>query len=193
MGAVEDKFLESDMFQKLRHRSHTMAKIVAHVERNWVNLNQIIETGTAYIPDCWSGHGQSTLVWDWLSEELGCDVLSIDINPDASAKTETKRVEYATGDSIKILSQLPERTVSRCGLLYLDSFDWQKETSFHSSFHHLSELATVWAQLPNGCMVAVDDRHSAFEGKHVLVAAFMEKMGIKPVFAEYQIAWIKPF
>ena len=196
MGVIEEKFIDSEMFLKLRHRSHTMAKMVEHVESS--HLDYIIETGTAYIKDCWGGHGQSTLVWDWLVGELQPErdlrVISIDMNREGidNAREQTKFVSFVCGDSVTVLNDLPDEKLRKCALLYLDSYDWQPETALESSFHHLAELAAVWSGLPSGCMIAVDDRHSADRGKHLFVAQFMEKLRIKPRFAAYQIAWIKP-
>lgn len=185
------------MFQKLRHRSYTMSRLVAHVEGSPHRV--IIETGTAYIKDCWSGHGQSTLVWDWLIRESRkrdrfLAAVSIDLNPEGikAAAEQTEFVSYRCGDSVKILAEIEPDLLSQCALLYLDSFDWQPHCAVESSFHHLAELAAVWRLLPSGCMIAVDDRHSSTAGKHLFVAQFMVQLGIKPAFAESQIGWVKP-
>lgn len=197
MAAIHQEFLNSEMFRKLKHRSWTMGQMVEHVENSWVmgQSNFIIETGTAWNPDDWQFHGQSTLVWDWVCQMIPeMSAVSIDIRKEASdhAREKTQRVSFVTGDSVKMLHEMAPGILVHTRLLYLDSFDWSPELNIESAFHHVCELAAVWPLLPSGCMVAVDDRHSADRGKHFLVQEFMKKLGIEPVFAEYQIAWVKP-
>jgi trans-aconitate methyltransferase len=192
---VSEEFISSKMFRDLCYRSHTMAKMVEHVEKSVVQgkLNQIVETGTAWDRGNWGGQGQSTLVWDWLAKRLpDLSVISIDIRDIAveTASSQASNVRFICGDSVRALSKIENPESIR--LLYLDSFDWTEQLNLDSSFHHMAELATIWPLLPSGCMVAVDDRHDALKGKHWLVAAFMQKLGISPVFEEYQIGWIKP-
>jgi SAM-dependent methyltransferase len=185
------------MFRKLKLRAYTMSKMVGHVEDACAknNCSAIIETGTARIKDNWGGDGQSTLVWEWLCQQIvGLRAVSIDITPEhvAAAREQVKRVQVIEGDSIKTLAHLSRELVENCRLLYLDSFDWHPEHAMDSMFHHMAELATVYADLPSGCLIAVDDRHSRDQGKHFMVQAFFEKLGIEPLFAEYQIGWVKP-
>jgi cephalosporin hydroxylase len=189
MACLEQEFLDSEMFRKLKHRSHTMAAMVAHVE---THPGLIIETGTSWDHGNWFGQGQSTLIWDWLCSKLpDVTAVSIDIRQEGVdvAKAQTQHVKYVTGNSVLML---PTLDLAKTTLLYLDSFDWTPELDFESSFHHLAELTTVWAKLPSGCMIVVDDRHEVARGKHWMVDGFMRKLGVKPVFAEYQIGWIKP-
>jgi hypothetical protein len=192
MGSVKERFIDSKMFHDLKHRSYTMAEMIGHLETS--KLPWIVETGTARITGNWGGDGQSTLVWDWVSEHLQKKVLSIDMNLEAvnNASAQTKNVKYICADSVQTLNNLDADVVQNIGLLYLDSFDWAPEIHLDSSFHHMAELAAVWRYLPSGCLIVVDDRHSPEQGKHFMVAAFMDKLGIEPLFAEYQIGWIKP-
>lgn len=174
-----------------------MAKIVGHLETVLSGKSGwIVETGTARVEGCWEGHGQSTLIWDWLAEKLSprLGVISIDLVQEhiQIAQSQVSRVTFIRGDSVQMLSGLSQNLIEKTALLYLDSFDWTPELAFESAAHPLCELTTVWAHLPSGCLVVVDDRHSAHQGKHVMVDGFMRKMGIEPLFAEYQIGWIKP-
>ncbi len=155
----------------------------------------IVETGTAWDEENWDGQGQSTRVFDWVAEFLKrgkTSVVSIDIRKEASdyARKHTQNVDYIIGDSVSTLSkfQFPEQI----GLLYLDSFDWTQDLNLQSAFHHMMELATVWAKLPSGCMVVVDDRHGDGKGKHWAVEGFMQTLGIEPAFKNHQMGWIKP-
>ncbi len=153
----------------------------------------IIETGTAWDKDNWEGQGQSTLIWDWICGRTKHEAYSIDLNPEAAkhALDHTMNVELITGDSVKTLSSMADRILENCVLLYLDSYDWSPEANLDSAFHHMAELTCVWSKLPAGCMIVVDDRHGDMKGKHFMVELFMDKLGIKPVFKDYQIGWVK--
>jgi hypothetical protein len=201
MGSLKDLFVASEMFGRLEHRAVTMASAIEHIERvhqkgfggNASGLNKIVETGTSRIEGNWAGDGQSTLVWDWVASYLDISVTSIDLNPEyveIAKKQTSTRIEYICADSVESLSKMAN--IESIGLLYLDSFDWAPEINLVSAFHHLAELATVWAKLPSGCLVMIDDCHEEFQGKHVMVYLFMKKLGIEPAFTGYQAGWIKP-
>jgi hypothetical protein len=154
----------------------------------------VIETGTAWDEGNWEGQGQSTIVWDWLAgHRPGLEIHSIDIRPEAieTAQTQTSRITFHCGDSPKVLNSLSDDVLSRCCVLYLDSFDWTPQLNIQSSMHHLGELCAVWAKLPKGCLIAVDDRHGNDAGKHLMVEAFMKCLGYEPIFKNHQIGWIK--
>ena len=193
MTAIVSEFTQTPFFPELSHRGPSFARMVDHVERNR-SLTQVIETGTARIAGNWGGDGQSTLIWDWLADRLPITVTSIDIEPEAVAiaRSQVKHVEFIVGDSVCALAAMRPEKLRRTALLYLDSYDWTPETHLESAFHHLAELASVWAYLPSGCMIAVDDVHGQFVGKHVMVYRFMSKLGIEPAFAGSQAGWIKP-
>jgi hypothetical protein len=197
MGSIKNQFIESWMFQRLKTRAFTMAQIVGYLEEEIPKheSNWIIETGCARIKDNWEGDGQSTLVWDWLISKFDfLNATSIDLIEEHCelAKKEAPKVIIQQGDSIIKLNELHPIIVKNCRLLYLDSYDWAPETQMDSAYHHLSELMSVWARLPQGCLIVVDDRKTATLGKHQLIAPFMDHLGIKPVFVETQIGWIKP-
>lgn len=165
----------------------------------------IIETGSAWDKDNWEGQGQSTLIWDWLLKLVNkpkpnettlpiLHALSIDITPTSTenAKAQCSSVCFICGDSVATLNGLDKDLFEKCGLLYLDSFDWTAETNLEAAFHHIAELAAVWRLLPDGCMVIVDDRHGDQKGKHWMVEAFMGHYLKKdPVFKNHQIGWVK--
>ena len=195
--SLKTQFTDEPFFAKLRHRAYGFMKIIEHVEglSRQFSTFTILETGCCRIKDNWWGDGQSTRIWDWVAQKVpGVRAMSIDITLEfiEMSKEMTTKVEYIHSDSIKALNNLDSDTLGRVGLLYLDSYDWSEEIALDSAFHHLAELTSVWRYLPPGCMIVVDDRHDTFKGKHTMVQMFMEKLGIEPVFAEYQIAWIKP-
>lgn len=194
---ILERFDADPRFSRLSRRRNNFRMMVEHVLKfsDTHELAHIIETGSAWDLDNWEGQGQSTLIWDWLIEnctDRGIHAYSIDITPASveNSQKQTSHVEYRCADSVITLNVAD---VSHCGLLYLDSYDWTSEKNLESSFHHMAELATVWAKLPKGCMIVVDDRHGDMKGKHWMVEAFLsEYLKIKPVFRNHQIGWIKP-
>lgn len=187
---ISEAFNEQPWAQRLGRRGKNFHQMLKHIEN--IPNALVIETGTAWDKDNFEGQGQSTLIWDWAcSLKSDLTVISIDIRQEGIdvAKQQTKHVKYICGDSVSTLNSLSEK--GAVSLLYLDSFDWSKEMNFISSFHHMQELATVWAHLPKGCMIAVDDRHGEAKGKHWMVEAYMMQLGYEPVFKNHQIGWIK--
>ena len=102
----------------------------------------IVETGCAREPDNWAGDGQSTLVWDWLLDNLGGTGLSMDINEDncRAAASQVQHFKVACVDSVVGLRTMvkPETL----DFLYLDSYDLTE--TIDSPTHHLAELASVY-------------------------------------------------
>lgn len=193
---LAEKFLSQPWAYALSYRRDTFLKMVEHFETvAALGLTQIIETGTARTRGNWQGDGQSTLIWDWLVGEVdGAKALSIDLNPKAVdiAKEQTKNVKFLVGDSIEKLTAQKGSVLSKVGLLYLDSLDFDWSNGQVSAQHHLGELLSVWDGLPSNCLIAVDDCHSPYQGKHTAIAAFMAEKQIAPAFVGYQMGWIKP-
>lgn len=155
----------------------------------------ILETGTTREENNWAGDGQSTRLWEWyIAHNPKFRGFSVDLSIDACrvALSYCKHVSIVHDDSLAFLSRMDAKGLADARLIYLDSMDWSPERHIPSSFHHLCELATIWARLPKNCLVVVDDRHNDAQGKHFLVEQFMNKLQIDPVFKGYQIGWIKP-
>lgn len=191
-----EKFDAQPWAPALSYRRDTFRNMIEHFEiAASLGLTQLIETGTARVRGNWQGDGQSTLVWDWLASELdGIQVLSIDRDQRAVdvADEQTEHVSFQVGNSLEVLPAIDLAVIQKVGLLYLDSLDFEWGQPATAAQHTLGELLKVWEHLPSGCMIAVDDCHSPYAGKHTAVAAFMSGNGIAPAFAGYQMAWIKP-
>lgn len=186
--------LSSVPFSRLGQREESFKAAIARIIKNQ-EKTFIIETGSAWNTDNWEHQGQSTLIWNACAEENeNLQVISIDINPKAveTASLATRKVLFLCGDSVTMLSRLPDDVVSRTSLLYLDSFDWSLEGNIESAHHHLCELAAVYARLPSGCLVMVDDCHADLAGKHWMIEHFFLKLGVHPFFKGYQTIWVKP-
>lgn len=189
---IGSEFDKQPWAARLLRRGPNFKRMCEHAANS--PYSNIIETGTAWDPDNFEGQGQSTLVWDWLLNQIDTvKCISVDIREEASnyAREHASKVEFLIGDSPKVLNSLPFKTLQSCSVLYLDSFDWTPELNLQSSLHHLGELTSVWALLPKGCLICVDDRHGNGKGKHVLVESYMTCLGYTPVFKNCQIGWIK--
>lgn len=195
MTKLLQEFMKHPFRGELKKREAGFDFAVDHLGKDDVaGTRWIIETGTARIRDNWEGDGQSTIIWDWCigqDQKIGCFSLDINMQNIINASRQTKHVMYVPGDSVFRLSSVSLGILNNCRLLYLDSFDWSEEDAFESAFHHIAELAAVWAALPIGCLVMVDDCHDDEKGKHVMVKKFFEKMGIVPSYVDYQIGWVK--
>lgn len=174
-------------------RQHTFDQMVDHVRASLPNNPRaprklIVETGTCANSLDHIGAGCSTELWNELVESLGVKALSIDIDPAAIriARFQFKNVHFMCGDASEVLRHMPPASVDCIALLYLDSM-WDP-----TGEQALRELGAIWSRLPPGCMVAIDDRHSDEVGKHVATEAWLRGWGVKPVFCDYQIGWIKP-
>jgi hypothetical protein len=150
----------------------------------------IVETGCARQPDNWAGDGQSTLVWDWLLDKVGGTGLSMDISQEncAAAATQVQHFKVACVDSVVGLrTMVKPETID---FLYLDSYDLTE--TIESPTHHLAELASVYARLPSGCLIAVDDCVSEQHGKHRFIRDWLARMDVQPMLRGYVTVWRKP-
>lgn len=202
---IREAFNKQPWAARLGRRRKNFELMCQHVAA-YPHLNpKIIETGTAWDAGNWEGQGQSTLIWDWLCslDQDRCNrrfcVLSIDIRKEAveTAQQQTKFIYYEVGNSIQVLSdfgtdELDGDESNSVALLYLDSYDWSPERNLESAAHHLMELTSIYAKLPSGCMIVVDDRAGNMKGKHWMVEAYFDQLGVKPLFKNHQIGWIKP-
>jgi len=198
---ISEAFNATTWAPKLARRKNTFEAMINHV---WNKAGGgdpvfIVETGSAWDMGNWDGQGQSTLIWDWLIEEgkahgKNIRAYSVDINEESvtTARFQVKNVDVVLSDSVKFLNGLTPWVLNNAALVYLDSYDWSQERNIESAFHHMAELAAVWRDLRPGCMVAVDDRHGDYKGKHWLVEAFMgHYLKTAPAFKSHQIGWIK--
>lgn len=159
----------------------------------------IIETGCLRNPNGWEGDGNSTAIWDWFAER-GAECYSVDISAKHAqiARNICPNVKISCGDSINYLYY--ELAVSRCNLLYLDSYDYLPGYEALSELHHAGELAVVYERLPSGCLIAIDDCLDNCEnhgkdmkgGKHKLCEYFFERARIEPLFTGFITGWVKP-
>lgn len=186
--------LDGIPFERLGARRETFELVTGRL-LNSMEHTFIVETGSAWDTDNWEGQGQSTLIWSAIAKaNEKVSVFSFDISEKAiqTAKSQVENVSFFLGDSVGMLSRLPNIVVSRIGLLYLDSFDWHESLNLESAHHHFCEFAAVYSGLPAGALIMVDDCHGQLAGKHWMIDFFFRKINIEPVMRGYQTVWVKP-
>ena len=152
----------------------------------------IIETGTCRQPGNWDGDGCATKVWDWLVERKGGWACSVDIDIHACIASQEfcPHVQVVCQDSVTFLrGMLPGPPT----LLYLDSFDYPEpiEQRKASMMHQAAELASVYAKLPSGCLIASDDSIAVDHGKPGLTRRLLSAFGIDCVAADQPVCIVR--
>jgi len=189
----------------------TMFQRLDRIERPVV----ILETGCVREPGNWAGDGNSTLLFDrYATTHPGSKVLSVDIDPTATEACRglvSECVSIHTGDSVKFLQSLADSKsngVDHLDLVYLDSFDFDRNNPVPSAVHHLMELVAIAPVLSPDTMLVVDDAFLSFQavltdgqqlaivhppsidGKARFVAEYAAHVGAEPIFSGYQCGWI---
>lgn len=150
----------------------------------------IVETGCVRQDGNWLGDGQSTRVWDWLINEHGGMLTSIDIDEKAceTAMRLTDNCRAICADSVETLTELPY--IEHVDLLYLDSYDYDGTNA--AAEHHLRELGACWDRLAAGSTIAVDDCFQFDNGKGSEIYRHLRSVGIEPILNSYISVWEKP-
>ena len=190
-----DTFFDSIKTGSRRVRFQAMAEGMLAVNRPIC----ILETGCMRKPkgnEGPEGDGCSSLVWDYVANRTQGGFISIDVNPENVEYAKSRlgpRSQVFCSESVKFLSAISFLS-QKVDLLYLDSMDYEgsKIRKAYSALHHAAELAAVWPWLAPGCLIAVDDCHSEYDGKHVMVKQFFDCLGIEPIVGDYIHVWRKP-
>ena len=182
----------SDYGTSLGKRGSSFNSIFEYLNSRNRSTYIIVETGTVRMENNFVGDGCSTILFDKYVSTFGGTTYTVDIDPDAcrvSRRLTSNNTVVIIGDSVSFLSKFPDPY--NIDLLYLDSFDFDFENPHPSSFHHIKELAAVWAKLKPGCLIVVDDNFEDGTGKGKYVKDFLINVGAKPLFDEYQLGFIK--
>ena len=152
----------------------------------------LVETGTSRARDSWTGDGQSTRLYDHFVNFYDGKVFSVDISEDACSVARemvSNKSSVVCSDSVNFLNNFPNP--EDIDLLYLDSFDLDWNNVHPSAFHHIKELCAIYARLPKGCIIVVDDNNQD-KGKGIYVKQFLTHLGAECLFNLYQIGFKKP-
>ena len=150
----------------------------------------IVETGCARQMGNWGGDGLSTVLWDWLIKRAGGRSVTYEINHKniIEGRKMVSKAEIVQCDSVVGLRTTQDQ--DKIDLLYLDSYDLTD--GIESPLHHLAELASIYAQLPPGCLIAIDDCIDEQHGKHRFVREWLSRLSVEPTLRGYVTVWVKP-
>lgn len=147
----------------LAHRAEGFRVIFSNLS---TSVPLIVETGCLRSLANWSGDGQSTFMFDFLTKVSGGQTISIDANPASIAIAESvcSNTTFRLGDGATIINSLvqDDSDLSRyIDLLFLDSFDAFRDVSIiPAPVHYMLEFCAAWPLLSPGSLVAIDDFHS---------------------------------
>jgi len=188
------KFLEvfnQKYYPHLKQRKDTFKIMFEYLD----SLNQdkylIVETGTTRVKDNWDD-GNSTIMFDEYCQLNNGIIYTIDLDPKAcevARECTSNHTIVCVNDGVKFLHEFP--SPKKIDLLYLDSFDLDWGNPHPSSLHHLKELTAIYSNLKPGCLIVVDDSGHNKQGKGQYVAEFLDNVGDKLYFNQYQIGYIK--
>jgi SAM-dependent methyltransferase len=186
-GSFLDEF-DKTYAPLLQKRAVSFRKVFEELESQGKTNAYIVETGTSRFKDNWEGDGQSTRLWDAYVNHHDGKVVSIDISKqacDTAKSMVSDKVKFYAQDSVKTLDTLPN--MDKCDVLYLDSYDVDDINNTHlPSLHHIKELCAVYAKLPSGCIIIVDDNVNG-KGKGPYVHDFLVNVGSAVLIDDYQI------
>jgi hypothetical protein len=155
----------------------------------------IIETGCLRIPGNWAGDGQSTFMFDAMSDETHGHFFSIDItleSIDTARSACSSGTQLICNNSIAALHTLAELVNRPASLLYLDSFDLDISNPLPSAIHHLMELTAARPLIGQGTIVCIDDYmiNGHEGGKGLLVDQFFSQIRTRVLYTGYQKIWL---
>jgi len=154
----------------------------------------IIETGCVRNVSNWGGDGCSSILFaDFVSQYDG-KLISIDIDEDICrrCRNATQRFEadhvVICGDSVTALKQLAFfATSKKIDLLYLDSYDWDKEHEVECQTHALKEAQAIQHLVAQDGFILVDDVALPGQGKGGMVIPWLTHNGWHEVMRKYQV------
>ena len=181
---------ETEFQPLLNLRASGFRKIFELLESLQLEHYSILETGTCRWTGNWSGDGQSTVLFDKFVNCHDGGFISVDIDPNYCQNARTLVSDKTTvinSDSVPYLWNLPED--KKFDLVYLDSYDVDFNKPHPAALHHVMEfIAIVNKNIHDKTIVVIDD-HNFGKGKGMYISQFMEKIGAKIVFEEYQIVY----
>ncbi len=167
-----------------------------------INLNKkqycIVETGCMRADHgtmSFGDDGASTFIFDKFIQSVNGHVYSVDLsqnNVNHAQQFVSNKTTIVCNDSVSYLWNFPKN--KSIDLLYLDSYDVEKQNPHPSQLHHLKELCAAIKNLKPKSIVVVDDYDAFFTsdklGKGTYVKDFMSNIGAQLLFEDYQIGWI---
>ena len=217
------EYFKENFYQKLltpngnnpvRNRADSLLLVFSELEKKMefpYYRSVILETGCMR-PDhgdlCFGDDGCFTYIADQFLSFIKKDIVpitcqystnlqltSVDINQkniDYAKNIVSDKTNLICDDSVKVLYSFNE--LLKFDLIYLDSFDIDKENPHPSQLHHLKELCAVMKNTKPGTIIVVDDHDAFFTGGKIgkgnYVKDFMLNIGTARILYEgYQIVF----
>lgn len=139
---------------------------------------EIVETGTARIPDNWAGDGMSTMLFASYINKFNGRFHTVDIDPvnGEFARKNIKnliKMNIVTDDSLKFLGNFTEMI----DLLYIDSMDYSPGKYETAQAHALNEVQTVYSRLHEKSIILIDDCALDGGGKGGMLIPWLRQQG----------------
>jgi hypothetical protein len=189
-------FYDTECAPKMKWRPKTFRMVFEYLDNLSNNNILIVETGTTRGDNKIEWEGMSTVLFDtYLNTVKDGKILSIDIseeNCNIAKQLTSQKTTVICDDSVNFLGNDIENfcKIEDIDLLYLDSFDMDWDNPHPSSFHHMKEIACVFAKLKKDCLIVIDDNNNG-QGKGAYVSQFLRNLGCSCLFDEWQIGFIK--
>lgn len=190
--------IPSHPFNPVRNRADSFLKVFERLIGLQKEKYLIVETGCMRADHgalAFGDDGASTFIFDKFIEYMNGTVYSVDIssaNVNHAKKFISKNTNMVCSDSVSFLWNFSKD--KKIDLLYLDSYDIEKNNPHASQLHHLKELCAAIKNLESGSIVVVDDHDAFFTankiGKGNYVKDFMQNINAKLLFEDYQIGWM---
>lgn len=193
----------------VRNRADSLLKVFQLLEDRNLDFYRILETGCMRKDHghlCFGDDGCSSFLFNEFLKYNDGILISVDINQEnvnyANSIFNAEKSRAYCCDSVEFINEYYyKKSVAdpykgaQIDLLYLDSFDVEKDNPLPSQQHHLKELNAARHYLGQGSIVVVDDHNAFFTnppiGKGNLIKELFEKIGMsKKIFEDYQIGWI---
>lgn len=182
----------NQMYDNLTIRRDSFLFIFVYLIKKNKNFYNIIETGcTRKTTDF--DDGMSSILFDRFINFYDGHLTTIDIsleNCKLCSENVSNKTTIVNMDSVKYLRNytINSNDIHDIDLLYLDSYDLDWNAPHKSSLHHLKELCAIIPKLKKGCIIMIDDNNKNI-GKGQYVSEFLENIGAKLLFNQYQIAY----
>ena len=159
------KLLTPNGSNPVRNRADSL--LIAFQELDSMNKERytILETGCMrgdHGEWCFGDDGCATYIFDKLVNYYDGEVYSVDINNNNvnyAQQRVSKKTKITCSDSVDYLYKLPEKV--KFDLVYLDSYDIERDNPHPSQLHHIKELCSLMKNIRKGTILIVDD-HDAF-------------------------------
>lgn len=181
----------------VRNRADSLLVVFEELDRMNKDQYTILETGCMrgdHGEWCFGDDGCATYIFDRFINHYNGTVYSVDIekrNVEYAQQRVSSKTKVTCSDSVPYLYNIPDKV--KFDLIYLDSYDIERNNPHPSQLHHVKELCSVMKNVTKGTILAVDDHDAFFTqgaiGKGNYVKDFMENIGAVKLYEGYQIVY----